>query len=591
MRPLISAFGANTKYKVDFLLVPIAIIFIEIAVFITQFTTDFYGQLNKIVLLRILHTLMMLLVASFVSRNFKRLNKAEVNFRTIATTGVLVLAVGDLTHGLLASIIGIDLISSYRRFGIVLIEGCIWFPVFMIVVGNRREIIRGFKEYEHRLIIAARTRSRASSEFIVKQKLLQEKIRRDLLGLLRNLKHSIVNTALSSEDLSQRFAAIQPSLLGKELRDFSRGLEALEPKRKKRFTFISKAKRVNIWLQQFRILYRTSIRVTPLRQAPYILVLISLVIPTYLYFYSLAEFLIIFPLLLIFTYIFTRLTVRIQLGNSYLVPMLLPILIYITGALPFAINFLAPIFLGDAKPQFPNLISAIFLPIAYLMFMVALQVLRPRALSIIQSDELLAGHALQSEIEKIVSKEFTQNLSHQWAVFIHGKILTRLAATSLKLESISQAGDTKLFNETVQSLILLLDDADLDFEEISIDLQSQVTSRLNPWAGLLEINLHIDPSLFSIRSPRVRDLGEVIEELISNSIRHGKSKKIDLSILPLENSDLEIIAIDDAALPSIMNGDNSGLGTRIFNLASDGRWSLAREGSSTVFRLVMTIRN
>ena len=128
---------------------------------------------------------------------------------------------------------------------------------------------------------------------------------------------------------------------------------------------------------------------------------------------------------------------------------------------------------------------------------------------------------------------------------------------------------------------------DAEFEESSTDLEVEVTSRLNPWIGLLEIDLQIDDELKRVHSPGVRDLAEVIEELISNSIRHGKSKKIDLRISRSGEKEVEIIATDNATIAPPKLKYNAGLGTRIFNLASDGRWSLQRVGNSTKFRLIM----
>ena len=43
---------------------------------------------------------------------------------------------------------------------------------------------------------------------------------------------------------------------------------------------------------------------------------------------------------------------------------------------------------------------------------------------------------------------------------------------------------------------------------------------------------------------------------------------------------------------SLFSADKkSGLGTHIFNLASDGRWSIKRVGSTTEFRLTMTLES
>ena len=215
--------------------------------------------------------------------------------------------------------------------------------------------------------------------------------------------------------------------------------------------------------------------------------------------------------------------------------------------------------------------------------------LHPHSLELIRNDELKASSALQVAVTKVVSDEFSHALSHRWAIFIHGKILTRLAATALKLETASQAGDTQTFNAAIDSLISLLKNPDAKFDQEVTDLETEVNSRLDPWLGLLEIELHIDQELMSVRNERVREVGEVIEELISNSMRHGKAQKVNLRVMKSGDKEIQIIATDDAAIAPPENQGRFGLGTRIFNLASDGRWSITRVESGTEFKLTMAI--
>ena len=146
-----------------------------------------------------------------------------------------------------------------------------------------------------------------------------------------------------------------------------------------------------------------------------------------------------------------------------------------------------------------------------------------------------------------------------------------------------------MFHGAIDSLLALLSAPDEVFGSESKTLQSEINSRLDPWKGLLEISLSVDPDLIAVTNPRVRDLGDVIEELISNSIRHGKAHNIELQVIHAEESDVHIISIDDATIAPPLIQIRSGLGTRIFNLASDGRWSIARLGDSTEFRLTMAL--
>ena len=583
--------GRKSKetYAIDFALVPVAIVLIEISVFFTQLSKEIENNLSGLISLRVIHTITMLLIAYVVSLTYKNLQLSHVTYSNLALTGIAVIALGDLTHAYLASIFEIELVSIYRRIGITLIQGSLWFPAFVFIGGNRKEIFRQFREYENRLIIATRAQSRTSQEFKELQKELQDRIREEFRDSCKLIKESIAKITTSGENLVGQYGAIKLHLVGDSLRTLSRNLDNLtsdSPAQRalqKNLTFIP------LFLQQFRIISTSILQSKPLHQRTYAFVLLALVTPPYINFYSITEFLISYPILVVAVFIFSHLIVKKQSEHSPNTFRNSAFLILLTGLLPFAFNAIGQAIYHDPQTQFPIYITALILPLTYFLAMELLQVLRPSALNLIRRDELKASETLQNKVRDVVRDEFSQNLSHEWALFIHGKILTRLAATSLKLGAAASNDDQETFNDTVKNLQSLLANPDLGFDEESVDLQSEVASRLDPWRGLLGVTLMIDDEIANIRNSRVRDIGQVIEELISNSIRHGRAEKIDLKIMRAGNGQIEITAVDDATIPPPKSISKYGLGTRIFNLASDGRWSITRVGSSTVFNLRMSV--
>lgn len=586
MGPLVPGLGSRTKYRIDYSLLPLGVILMEFSVFATQYASDSYSSLVDLILMRLVHTVGMLMLALSVGWVLMRKKYLELNYLTIAIICTLVIVLGDLMHGYLAGVFGIELISFYRRIGIVLLQGILWFPALMIVLGNRREIIQGFRAYEQRLIVATRARSRSSKQFKELQRSIQSGIRGELFTICRSLKDSLADANNSSNTLSGRNEAIRPLLTGEELRKFSRKLESIDSRKVGRRLFGIDTQSVSLLVRQFEILYATTVRSAPLGRRAYILVFLGLVTPPYINFYSFSESLFSFPILIMLIFIFAHLITRLQFAGSLRSST---VIVYLAGLLPLVTNLAGQAIFHDPQTQFPLLITAVAFPVTYYLFMELFQVLRPVPLSLIRNDELKASRALQDEVTKTVTEEFSYNLSHQWAVFIHGKILTRLAATSLKLETASKAGDSRGFDQAIERLMVLLADPDAEFEFVTADLKKEIASRLDPWVGLLEIELYIDPALVSIQNSRVRDVGEVIEELISNSIRHGKATRIELRIAGVAHGEIEIVATDNAIIALSASEQRSGLGTRIFNLASDGRWSISRVGASTRFRLVMSL--
>ena len=588
MGPLVPGLGSRNKYKMDYSLLPLGVILMEFSVFATQWASDSYSSVGNLITMRLVHTVGMLILALSVGWVLTRKQLFELTYLTNATICTIVIVLGDLMHGYLADAFGVELISLYRRIGIVLLQGTLWFPALMIVLGNRRDIVQSFKAYEQRLIAATRARTRRSKEFKSLQGNTQSRIREELFALCSALKDSLSVASNSANSLAERNSAIRSLLNGEDLRKLSRKLESIEARQVgARFLGID-TRSVSLLVKQFGILYATTVRKAPLGRRAYILVFLALVTPPYINFYSFSESLFSYPILIGLIFIFAHLITRLQSAGSLRNST---ILIFLAGLLPFITNLVGQAIFHDPETQFPILLTAVAFPVTYYLFMELLQVLRPTALSLIRKDELKASQSLQDEVTEIVTEEFSYNLSHQWAVYIHGKILTRLATNSLKLEAASKAEDSKEFEQTVERLIALLKDPDAEFELITADLQKEVTSRLDPWIGLLDIDLYIDPALESVQTPRVRDLAEVIEELISISIRHGKAKKIELKVLRSGAKDVEIVAIDDSTMPPSSTDKKSGLGTHIFNLASDGRWSIKRVGSTTEFRLTMTLES
>ena len=579
---------SGTKYSIDFSLVPLAIILIEFSVFIAQLASDPSISLSNLILLRVAHTLAMILISSLVSQLYIWLKKPALTYRALAATGVVVLAFGDVSHAFMADSLGIELVDLYRRIAIIVLQGTLWFPAIVLVLGYRREIIKNFNEYKRRLIVSTRLESRTSSEFKTLQKNIQLRIREELYSLSTALKDSISTLTNSHGTSSASNLAIHKLLAGEDLRMFSRRLESFESKGVQR---VIRGNSLYLLARQFSILYVSTIRSAPLGKWAYILVLIGLAVPPFIYFHSFTELLFTVPILGVSSFALASLITRAQNRDS---PFTLRVSLFLVigmGLLPLATDLIWQMISFDPETQVPSLVTAVALPITYFAFMAIFQVLRPSAIRLINNDQLKASKALQDEVKKTVTEEFSMNLSHQWAVFIHGKILTRLAATSLKLEAVSTAKDPKAFSETIQSLNSLLSSPEAEFLEASKDLESEIDSRLKPWRGLLDIKISIDSGLKSFSSSRVRDLGEVLEELISNSIRHGKAKSIDLKVVRSGQKEVEVIAVDDSVIPPPETAKTTGLGTRIFNLASDGRWSINRAGPSTEFRLTMEIES
>ena len=201
---------------------------------------------------------------------------------------------------------------------------------------------------------------------------------------------------------------------------------------------------------------------------------------------------------------------------------------------------------------------------------------------------------LLSEIETEMIKDQENVINHKWAVHIHGKIQTRLSTTVLALRQAKASHDDETILRVLRSLQSILQEPSAGFNQIRKDIESEVNSRLKPWDGLLESDLILDPQVVQSRDIPTQVIGEVIEEIISNSVRHGAATEIRIEIRRTGNRKILIRVEDNASNPPPGLGVRTmGVGTSIFNAASDGRWSLRRDEkrAKTVFEMRMDLLN
>lgn len=589
MSQSISATGRFKKYRIDFSLIPIGIVILELAAFLTQFGKKQYSHISGLLEARGLHALVLIIVSSLTIYLCKKYKVQEFSYFQLSLMGLVFIGLADLIYIFIASPFGVDEVNLYRRISIGFIQAGFWFPLYVVIGSIRTDIIKYFKEYEKILIIGARTRNRTSSEFKEIQSAIESEISLELDGVCKKLYNSIASVDLESGKLSQANHEIQKALVQHDLRSLSLRLESFSAEQKQATFLGQNMTSVNLLIKQFRILYRSTLRLSPLRARAYALILLVSLAPAYINTFTLKETLIYLPPLIIAISLMSLLVVRVAKIGSRASARVVSLLILAIGLLPFVENQIGQRLTPNPNTVYPIYETAISLPLSYYAFMKVLQILQVQSVETLKQGDLAASKALESAISQTVKDEFAHSLAHRWAIYIHGKILTRLAASALKLEMAAQVNDISTYKSTVESLKSLLSHPTSEFDTESGDLQSQIASRLDPWLGLLEVDLFIEPSLHTLNNHRVLSVGEVIEEIVSNSMRHGKAQKISLRVMRQGESDIQITAIDDGDTPPPEQPTRYGLGTTIFNLVSDGRWSITRVDSHTEFNLTMSI--
>jgi hypothetical protein len=235
--------------------------------------------------------------------------------------------------------------------------------------------------------------------------------------------------------------------------------------------------------------------------------------------------------------------------------------------------------------------TAAELPVANILEVIGTKAFRDLSISLENATFPNAGASTLAEedleLGARVINEKIQIIGHRWAVFIHGRVQTRVSAAALMIEEANKAGDSAAISEAIKMLNEILNDPASGFGSHSQSLEDEITARLNPWEGLLDVELAISPELSTQKSPRNQDIGEVIGEAISNAVRHGLARKLTLNIAPLGENNISITIEDDATEAPPNENIKMGLGTKIFESVSDGRWELKR--SNTESKTILTV--
>ena len=593
MRLLFPSIKTKPVFTLNFTLAYIGVLILEISIAGTELLKLYPESKTEVIEIRIIHGVFAFALIFATKLILKVLKIEKTGYIGLALIGLWIAIPSLLFRIFLME--NFDLITNSQiqsffveQFFISLVQAFFWVPVVIILGGQRILILEAFKEYEKRLIISARKKVRESHDFIVLKKEVDHAFRNELImhtTLLLKLLDSSDDKKLS---LKERNEIMQRCLRENALREFSQRLNQKSEVVDRVSKYEQDMRSLNLIRKQFNILYNFTARKEPLPAWVYTLLSFALLLPTYINFYTLTEVLICIPGFLVIHLIAKQINKILSRGGKYAI-LQLNLLTLLIGFLPFIQLTLLSATLPNLTEQFPFLISAVFYPLGFFVYMRFIQIIQPEAINAITGDKIYASSSLKEEISNIVMNEVKQSMSHQWATFIHGKILTRLAATSLKLEQAFVNDDTNNFEVGLANIKSLLSDPTREFEQNIFDLKTEISSRLDPWEGLITIKVKIDPELADISNERVRDLGEVIEEIISNSVRHGGSQNISINITSITHPDIVIHIEDDGVNPLPLSPSRIGLGTKILNLVSDGRWSISRSDLKTTVDLKMSL--
>ena len=180
---------------------------------------------------------------------------------------------------------------------------------------------------------------------------------------------------------------------------------------------------------------------------------------------------------------------------------------------------------------------------------------------------------------KILNQELEKD-GLKWEQIIHGKLQSKMISKSVKEKS----GSDDQFIAEIKDLIT----QSLDTTSKNTANPTQIIELVSePWSAVIDIQSEIDQSIAKqILSPSVtQTVTDVLEEAITNAVKHGGAERMWLIIKADSSNSLRIQVKNNGA--PVGKIKRQSIGTKLFN--QSGIWSIGNESGLVVFKIQIDI--
>jgi hypothetical protein len=180
---------------------------------------------------------------------------------------------------------------------------------------------------------------------------------------------------------------------------------------------------------------------------------------------------------------------------------------------------------------------------------------------------------------KILNQELEKD-ALKWEQIIHGKLQSKIISNTIK----EKGGSDDQFIGEIKDLIT----QSLDTTSKDTANPTQIIEIVSkPWSAVIDIQSEIDQSIAKqILSPSVtQTVTDVLEEAITNAVKHGGAEKVWLLITADSNNSLQLQVKNDGA--PVGKAKRQSIGTNLFN--QSGIWSIGNENGLVVFKIQIDI--
>ena len=207
------------------------------------------------------------------------------------------------------------------------------------------------------------------------------------------------------------------------------------------------------------------------------------------------------------------------------------------------------------------------------------------ALNVVQSTFLSSvelrnnlKNTLQSQAieESVISNEITR-VSEKWAKHIHGRLQSDLVIQAHRLQNAQEKQDATEIESSIENILSILRNPEHGLDSLKPSFQVELQKREDLWSALIDVQIRSSLIDDEVRLVETIAVGECVEELISNAVRHGHANRIEIEISRGELQSILVSAVDDGVG---ITSPKPGLGFHLFDHLSRGNWVTGKDESN-----------
>lgn len=182
----------------------------------------------------------------------------------------------------------------------------------------------------------------------------------------------------------------------------------------------------------------------------------------------------------------------------------------------------------------------------------------------------------QEKAHALARSRLVADLARETSKVLHGSVQTRLVACAMSTERAIANNDIHLLKDALVEASRILDQESFQQDPVS-SLNQEIDRKVQLWVELCDIKVHVDPALLDAdthlgaQSTTAATVGRVIEEAMSNAIRHGDANAIEVHVDLMADGTIRVTVTDNG---TGVDSNPPGMGSAFLTQATRGAWSL-----------------